>query len=273
VSGYGSRQRLKLWGILLVVLGGAVALLVGAIGRDDPTPPTPRGLRIQVLDEAGVPVGAAVAFVRRKDGALASGAGFDPGTGTLSLPAEDRGARVLLGAPGHRIARLESAETSRSVILERGLVVRLRMTGDAPPLDPPLVGLFRVRPTDETASLGEGEGTRPIDLAELMQRVYRTRDAEMELPTERFGFAVSEDDAASGFRVPVPGAYRIVWGMLDEGPGTWFRLEDGPELTIDVRDTAEPQVFDVEISRPVWNRTREGLAERVEQLRAGAGGG
>ena len=269
---YKTRQRVRLWGLLSLTLVGAIAILLTAIGPKGTPKTAPVAVRLQVLDEAGVPLPNAVAFVRRKDGAPATDAKWDPDSATLGLSAADRGARCVFGAPGCRVARIESARENRKVVLERGYIVRLRITGDAPPLDAPLVGLLRVRPSDETASLGEGEGTRPLDLSELMQKLYRNRDDEMNLPTEKFGFAISENDAAAGFLVPTPGTYEIVWGMLDERPGTWFRLDDGPQVTIEVKDTSEPQNFDIEVSRPVWNRTRQGLKQRIQDLAADGSG-
>lgn len=264
-------KRFQIWATLGLLLAGSIAFLLFAIADKTQAPKPIDEMHFQVLDEAGVPIEHAETFVRRKQGEVTTeGTRWKRSTATLTLEGTDRGATILVVARGYRIRRLENVQAGKPIVLREGLRVRLRVSGDAPPVNPPLVGLFRVRPTPETARLLHlDEHARiDIDLADLMSVLFQNRPEARKLPVEKFGFAVSEADAASGVMLPTAGTYEVRWGLFDEGPGTWYTLEDGPKLVIDVPEEGEGMIFDVPITRSTWARTREGLRQRIEELRA-----
>lgn len=267
-----SSKRVRIWGGLILLLGASVAFLLVAIDRKGETPPPEPPLEFPVYDEAGVPVRTAEVFIKRREGDVTSISGrYDRRTATLRLAPDDRGATILVIARGYRIRRLDDVQEGTPIVLKEGLRVRLQVEGDAPPVNPPLVGLFRVRPTEDTAKLArlDDNARIPIELPDLMSVLFKNRPDAAQLPVEKFGFAVSEDDAASGIMLPVAGTYEVRWGMLDEGPRVWYTLDDAPKVLIDVPEDGEGKVFDIPITRSHWARTRAGLQQRIRELKGG----
>ena len=260
-------KRFRLWTLLVVLLVGSLLLLLNARAKKTPKL-APETVSFRILDPEGRPVRDAEILVRRAKGQSApAGSYWDGTSGVLRLPKMPSDASLLIAARGYRIMTANRLDMPRDLVLHPGIPIRLRMTGDAPPLDPPLVGIFRVRPTEETMAFRKKDSEAlHLNLSELMVVMHQSRKEALELPREQWGFAASEEDAALGLRVPYPGSYVVRWGILDERPGTWFAPEDGPEITITVADLTTPQVFDVEVSRPLWNRTLVGLREWIAQV-------
>lgn len=263
-------KRVRIWALLALLLIASLVFLFAAMGRKQTAPPAPEAMSFPIYDEAGVPVRHAETFIKRREGDLTRiTSRWDRNTATLRLTGEDRGATILVVARGYRIRRLVDVQKGEPIVLKIGLRVRLQVKGSAPPMNPPLVGLFRVRPTEETAKLArlDDNARIPIELPDLMSVLYRNRPDAPQLPVEKFGFAVSEDDAASGIMLPLAGTYEVRWGMLDEGPRVWYTLDDAPQVLIDVPEDGEGKVFDIPIDRSTWARTRAGLQQRIQELK------
>jgi hypothetical protein len=261
-------KRFRLWTLLAVMLVGSLLLLLNARAKRAPQL-APETVTFRILDPQGRPVRDAEVLVRRAKGESAPAGSYWDGTaGVLRLPKMPADATLLIAARGYRIMNANRLDKPRDLVLHPGIPIRLRMKGDAPALEPPLVGILRVRPTAETMAFKEtGSEALHLDLSELMVVMHESRPEALELPREKWGFAASEEDAAMGLRVPFPGTYIVRWGILDERPGTWFAPEDGPEIVITVADQATPQVFDVEVPRTLWNRTLVGLREWIAQVK------
>ncbi len=262
-------KRFRIWAGLTVLLVGSVLFLLAGMDRTDTTAPPQPPMRFPVYDEAGVPIRHAEMFIKRREGDVSAvESQWDPKSATLRLNHADRGATILVVARGYRIRRLDDAQQGAPIILKEGLRVRLQVKGSAPPVNPPLVGLFRVRPTEATARLArlDDNARIPIELPDLMTVLFRNRPDAEQLPVEKFGFAVSEDDAASGIMLPLAGTYEVRWGMLDEEKRVWYTLDDAPNVLIDVPEDGEGAVFDIAIDRSTWARTRAGLQQRIREL-------
>ncbi len=267
-------KRLRLWTLLAVMLAGSLLLLVNSRAKRAPEL-APETVTFRILDPEGRPVRHAEVLVRREKGKAAPAGSYWDGTaGLLRLPKMPADASLLIAARGYRIMNANRLDKPRDLVLHPGIPIRLRVKGDAPAVEPPLVGIFRVRPTEETMAFREtGSEALFLDLSELMVVMHESRPEALGLPRKKWGFAASEEDAALGLRVPYPGTYIVRWGILDERPGTWFAPEDGPEILITVADQTTPQVFDVEIPRTLWNRTLVGLREWIAQVEREKAGG
>ena len=263
-------KRLILWTVLGFGLVASIGLLLRSMG-DDPGPVAfPTNATLRLIDHDGKLVGNAEPLlmvpIDRKDAPLQTR--WDPRSATVELPVLPLQTKLLVAAPGYRLTRVGDLGTSRDVKLERGIPVRLKLIGGAPAMNPPLVGLLRVRPTAATMQIkDEATQSLTLDLSSLMAVQTPSRDDAIELPRGTYGFAVSEEDASIGIRLPEPGRYLVRWGILDERPGTWFTLPDARDVEIEVKDLVTPQTFEIRVTRDLWNRTREGLRKIVDEMR------
>ena len=271
--------RARRWGILGLLLAGALVLLwrvtAGRSPTDPPLPPSSAapggssaaGVRIRVVDPAGQPLGSARVRCRALEGAAPEARGsWSPEAATLTLPPGHAVDAVLAVAPGFRPTGVADLSRDQDVMLHPGPLVRIALQAEELPTEPSLLVVLLVRPLE-----GPAGPLSPADQAELAALIALAPDPgalpEPAFPTGQFGFAVGALRAGSGIRVPVPGRYEVRWGLFDRSAGVLFALDDEPGLGVDVTGGDEPQDFAVPASAARLAAAKEGLASRVRRVR------
>jgi hypothetical protein len=255
-----SSRRFRTWSLLGALLVASVGVLLLAMSsrQGGPRPP----LEIRVVGEQGKPLPGAEIRLRRGPGeGVRPGETWDPEQSLLTLPASGAPYAFAVLAPGRRLELLEGVADNRTVVLERGYVVRLRLSSAVPPVEEPLAIVMKVTPG---ADLPSEAG---LDLSDLMEVRDAGQSDTPPLPRRGFGFAVSRQDGAAGILLPHAGTYAVTWGLLDKKAGTWFALQEGSRTEFQVADTADVQVFEVPVDEAAVLRTRTGLEERIRMLR------
>ena len=271
------RRRLLLWGGLGVLLVGSVAFLVVGLVRRGAAPPPPaspsvdthRPIVVRVVDASGAPARGARAFVAAAPGALPEAAGrWDPETATLTLPWTGRPHAVAVQARGHRLLEVADVRGDRTLSLEPGIVARFFVEPETPRPEPPRGVYLQVNPVpppDREVSPEERDS-----VVDLMDLLVPRAEGGPDFPRAGFGFLVSEAEGRAGLLLPMPGRYRVRWGLLDAKAGSWYALRDGAESSFDVVAATEPQTFSLSIDPQALARAGAELDAEIARRAAAA---
>jgi len=256
-------------------LDGAASGSAGSRGQG--TPALSRAaLRVRIVDARGRPVPSAAVFLLAASNDAPADASWSPDSGTLTLTVPPGGAaapRALrVTARGYRTQEIAGIVAHRTVVLERGLQMRILLRGvprdQAPGKETPQDGipdhiriLLRVRPAGadpDTAGASEVIG--------LMDNLGKPGSGPRDIPRGGFGYPVSLTQAHAGVLVPEPGIYHVHWGLIDTQADTWFSLGARCGRRIDVRDIAQVQTFAFAMTPADLRETLAGLARGVEHV-------
>jgi hypothetical protein len=259
------KGRLWIWGALAAATLLAVVLLIVAknaqdrrrgSGTEAAAPAGPVTLRVR--DGDGDVVEGAQAYVSgSSDAPLAPAGGWDAEAGVLTLEGGTPARRVVLQARGYRTVVLEDVAADRDLVLEPGLVLRLRVVGDPVLPGPPYRLYFQVKPDAESWT-GMSESQRQV-LVDLMEATTAPPEGMPETTRRGFGFEVSRTQAEAGLRVPLPGRYAIRWGLFDTDRGMWYSRRAGTTTVVDVPADGRPITADIEMTTEEVEATKAEL--------------
>lgn len=252
------------------VLGSAGALVALGAGLWDAPEGPPTLARAQVtvqfVDGDGHPVSRAQVFVLRRPGETIEErwSGEDA---TLSLNGVTSPRSVLATARGYRLKEVRGVAAHRRVVMEPGYRVRLALRNAPRALEERHIRfLLRIRPHEDLVAASPGLDAAA--LVDLMAHTAGRGSGPRGLPRGAFGYAVSRTQAGRGILVPMPGRYRVHWGLMDLKAGTWYSLGDECGRQITVEDGTERYVLDV--TEGHLGKTLEGLKTSVNRLNADA---
>lgn len=263
----------RAWTVPVVVLVLAAGFALGVLswtGGGDAAGSRSGGVVLRVVDEDGRRIPQAEVFVLARPDAPPSSAGtWSVKEASLTLPPGVRPEAVAVQARGFRSDVIENLVEDRTIVLRRGIRVRLVVAGTAVVVEDPWRIVFQVNP----APLDEGalSPDQREKLVDLIDTVIPPSDEALMLPAGTFGFAVGASVAADGIRMPIPGRYTVRWGLLDTSIGAWFSLSKGARVCIVVADETRVQVFEIPVRSEEWARTRKGLEEHIRRMRSGEG--
>lgn len=263
-----SRRRRRVWGgvLLLAAVAGAAWWLRPSTQR--PVAPEPATLTVRVLDSTGEPARSAQAFLLQRSSDAPGGA-WDPASATFTVPAHQAPARVLVGAPGHRMGEVTDVDGNLEVTLRPGVQVRILLEGRELLEGEGHLVMLRLRPVPGLDGLLPGAGA--VDrgtLVSWIQPLLAPPEVFKTLTREEFGVALTAEQAEHGVRLPAPGRYSVHWGVLAAEQGTWFTLEDRTGKVLGVQDRSEPTSYALRITPEGAEQTLKGLKEWIARVQA-----
>ena len=211
-----------------------VALFALAGCGEESTSRQPEPIRVRIVDREGKPASWAQVLLRRVDKDVASK--WDAEKAMLILPRESAPHGIRVASVGHRLLVVNDIRDDRTITLPRGLVVRIALENTSAQTPEPRAILLRIRPwVAGDPSKSAALSAKITQLCDLMYLATTQAPGSLPvLPTENWGFGVSPTDAANGIYIPTPGSYVVHWGLLDLNEGTWYTVEEGAALRIEV---------------------------------------
>jgi len=253
--------------MLLSVLG--LVAILKARGKGHGSAETPalsrQSLRVKVVDRSGRVVRGADVFVKTARGATPAKARWSPDDGVLMLPRRPAAHDLRVAARGYRIQDVAGVGDDRTITLERGYRLRVRL------LDAPEAGLpdrvrimLRIRPLDVGAQDPDGLGA--AELVELMDNLGGA--GPKDIPRGDFGYPVSLAQARRGILLPRAGRYRVRWGLFHLDHETWFTLgersgRDVPIGSEEAADDAAGVSVDLALTSEALQATLDGLERGI----------
>ncbi|MDJ0522844.1 MAG: hypothetical protein QNJ90_12320 [Planctomycetota bacterium] len=265
------RQRLLIRATLVagMVLAGlglvAVIQAKGAKGGAAAPALARQSLRVKVVDRHGRVVKGAQVFVKTASGAAPAQARWSPKDGTLMLPrrAQPHDLRVL--ARGFRVRDVTGVGDDRTIAVERGYRLRVRVR-DVPESGVPenVRVMLRIRPLDVDAA--DPDGLSAERLVDLMDNLGGA--GPKNIPRGDFGYPVSLAQARRGILLPRSGRYHVRWGLFHLRHGTWFTRGARCGRDVEIGPDADGAAVELVMTLDDLQATIDGLKRGI----ASAGG-
>ncbi len=267
-----TRQRLLIRstlvaGMLLAGLGLFAVIKAKSKGRGAGQAPAlaRQGLRVKVVDRSGKVVEGASAFVRTAQGATPTQARWSPKDGVLMLPRRGEAHDLRVTARGYKLQDVADVGDDRTVTLERGLRLRVRVR-DVPETGLPkrVRVMLRIRPLDVDEN--DPDGLSVATIVDLMDNLGGS--GPQDLARGDFGYPVSLAQAKRGILVPRAGRYHVRWGLIHIKAGsnmkgsTWFTL--GDRCGRDVEVGASGAAVELVMTLDDLQATIDGLTRRMQ---------